>query len=48
MVGKHFSQEALELLLAFKAESSARPSSPLGKAWQDGVALLDGPLRNVA
>ena len=46
VVGKHLSPEALDLHSVFKTETLGSPQAPFGKAWQDGVALLDGPLRN--
>ena len=57
VVGKHLSPEALELnrnlqrLAAGGDPAKARvlgETTPLGKEWQDAIALLDGPLRNVA
>jgi cell wall-associated NlpC family hydrolase len=47
-IGKHLSREALDLHAMFRTEVVGSPQTPFGKAWQDGVALLDGPLRNVA
>jgi hypothetical protein len=47
-IGKHLSQPALDLHTMFRTEVLGSPQAPFGKAWQDGVALLDGPLRNVA
>jgi hypothetical protein len=58
IVGKHVSSpEALELhknlqKLAAKADPSKvtilGEAKPLGKEWQDAIALMDGPLRNVS
>jgi hypothetical protein len=47
IVGKHLTPEAVALYKALGAE--VRPSNePLDQSFRDGVALLDGPLRNVA
>ena len=46
-VGKLLSPEALRLHDFFKTERLGSLTEPLGKEWQDGVAILDGPLRNV-
>jgi hypothetical protein len=48
VVGKHLTPEAVELHSIFHTEILGSPQAPFGKAWQDGVALLDGPLRNVS
>lgn len=47
-VGKHLSPAALNLYQFVETPVVGSPTKPLGKEWQDGVALLDGPLRNVA
>lgn len=48
VTGKHLSQEALNLHGVFGTEIVGSPQEPKGKAWQDAVAILDGPLRNIA
>jgi cell wall-associated NlpC family hydrolase len=48
VTGKHLSQEALDLHGVFGTEVVGSPDKPCGKAWQDAVAILDGPLRNIA
>ena len=48
VTAKHLSPEALELHALFKTEVLGSPQAPFGKAWQDGIALLDGPLQNIA
>ena len=57
VVGKHLSSPAaLELNRFLQNAAAAKDPSkvtilgedkPLGKGWQDAIALLDGPLRNV-
>lgn len=44
---KHLSKAAFELHTYFKTPQIGSTEKPLGKEWQDGVAILDGPLQNV-
>ena len=46
-IGKHLSKEALALHTYLEVTTVGSITEPLGKDWQDGVALLDGPLQNV-
>jgi cell wall-associated NlpC family hydrolase len=46
-VGKHLSPAALNVYAFGKTEVVGSVAEPLGDEWRDGVALLDGPLRNV-
>jgi hypothetical protein len=47
-IGKHLSPAALNLYEFLKAPIFGSLTEPLGDEWQGGVALLDGPLRNVS
>ncbi len=46
-IGKYLSPAALNLYKFVETPSVGSVTEPLGKEWQDGVALLDGPLRNI-
>lgn len=46
-IAKHLSPEALGLHRFFKTAEVGSIEHPLGKEWQDGVAIVDGPLQNV-
>jgi hypothetical protein len=48
LIGKHLSPAALNLYQFVETPVVGSPTKPLGKEWQDGVALLDGPLRNIS
>jgi len=47
-VGKHLSPAGLNLHVFFKTPTVSSATEGLGEEWQDGVALLDGPLRNIS
>jgi cell wall-associated NlpC family hydrolase len=46
-IGKLLSPEALGLQCFFKTPVVGSLAEPLGKEWQDSIAILDGPLRNI-
>ncbi|MGD9704213.1 MAG: NlpC/P60 family protein [Acidimicrobiia bacterium] len=46
-IGKHLSPAALNIYTFAKTPIVGSTAEPLGDEWQGGVALLDGPLRNV-
>jgi hypothetical protein len=46
VMGKHLSPQALEIHKRLGTVIISSPSEGFDKPWQDGVALLDGPLRN--
>jgi cell wall-associated NlpC family hydrolase len=46
-IAKHLSPEALGLHRFFGTAAVGSLDKPLGKEWQDGVAIVDGPLQNV-
>lgn len=47
VVGKHLSPDALNLHKLFQTPQAGSPTEPLPVQWSEGLALLDGPMRNV-